>query len=172
MSGTVFGARVRSSVSTLAFAGLLAAGLAAGSASAALVEPTATAPSAAPTATNPTAAPVLKSTPIQAAPGATQTSIQAPAKPAAVQIASTAKAVEISKTQVEAVAKELGAKPSDALTGQLTKYHSQIQAATALTDPAAKTKAVTEARQQLAAIGGKPVTPEQVAKIDAILGVK
>jgi hypothetical protein len=165
MSGTVFGARVRSSVSTLAFAGLLAAGLSAGSASAASVEPTAT-------VTSPTAAPVLKSAPIQAAPGATQTSIQAPAKSAIVQIASTAKSVEISKTQIGAVAKELGAKPSDALTSQLTKYHSQIQAATALTDPAAKTKAMTEARQHLAAIGGKPVTPEQAAKIDAILGVK
>jgi hypothetical protein len=172
MSGTVFGARVRSSVSTLAFAGLLAAGLAVGSASAAQVEPTATGSSAAPTATSPTAAPALKSAPIQAAPGATQTSIQAPAKSAVVQIASTAKSVEISKTQISAVAKELGAKPSDALTSQLTKYHSQIQAATALTDPAAKTKAVTEARQHLAAIGGKPVTPEQAAKIDAILGVK
>ncbi|RJF84985.1 hypothetical protein D3877_11035 [Azospirillum cavernae] len=148
MSVTVFGARVRSSISTLAVAGLLTAGLAVGSASAATVDP----------------APAPQ--------GAAQTSASAPAKSTAVQIASTAKAVEISKTQIEAVAKELGAKPSDALTSQLTKYHSDIQAATALTDPAAKTKAVTEARQQLAAIGGKPVTPEQAAKIDAILGVK
>ncbi|MFD1625745.1 hypothetical protein [Azospirillum griseum] len=134
---------VRSSLSTLVFAGLMTAGVAVGAASAATTtDPVTTAPAA-----------------------------SAPAKAATTQVASTAK-VEVSKTQAEAVAKELGAKPGDALVGQLTKYVTQRQAASALTDAAAKTKAVTEAHQQLASIGGKPVTPEQAAKIDGILGIK
>ncbi|MFD1625744.1 hypothetical protein [Azospirillum griseum] len=142
MSVTAFSARIRSSFSTFAIAGLMTAGVAIGSASAATTAPSATDPAA-----------------------------SAPAKAAPTQVASTAK-IEVSKTQAEAVAKELGAKPGDALVGQLTKYVTQRQAAGALTDAAAKTKAVTEAHQQLASIGGKPVTPEQAAKIDGILGIK
>ncbi|WP_247894191.1 hypothetical protein [Azospirillum sp. B510] len=87
------------------------------------------------------------------------------------QVASTAK-VEVTKTQAEAVAKELGAKPSEQLSAQLGKYHEQMLAAHALKDGAARDKAVAEARQQLASIGGKPVTAEQAAKIDGILGLK
>ncbi len=147
MSVTAFSARIRSSFSTFAMAGLMTAGVAIGSASAATTAPSVTDPAA--------SAPVAS----------------APAKTATTQVASTAK-IEVSKTQAEAVAKELGAKPGDALVGQLTKYVTQRQAAGALTDAAAKTKAVTEAHQQLASIGGKPVTPEQAAKIDGILGIK
>ncbi|GLR81661.1 hypothetical protein GCM10007856_43490 [Azospirillum oryzae] len=87
------------------------------------------------------------------------------------QVAATPKA-EVTKTQADAVAKELGAKPTDQLTVQLGKYHEQMLAAHALKDSAARDKAVAEARQQLATIGGKPVTAEQAAKIDNILGVK
>ncbi|WP_376956550.1 hypothetical protein ABNQ39_07655 [Azospirillum sp. A26] len=87
------------------------------------------------------------------------------------QVAATPKA-EVTKTQADAVAKELGAKPTDQLTVQLGKYHEQMLAAHALKDSAARDKAVADARQQLAGIGGKPVTAEQAAKIDGILGLK
>ncbi|WP_244434029.1 hypothetical protein [Azospirillum sp. B506] len=87
------------------------------------------------------------------------------------QVAATPK-VEVTKTQADAVAKELGAKPTEQLSAQLGKYHEQMLAAHALKDTAARDKAVAEARQQLASIGGKPVTAEQAAKIDGILGLK
>lgn len=163
MSGTNFGSRVRSSVSTFAVAALLAAApvLAVGSASAATVDLSAPAVTAAP-------APAVKAAPAQTQ---TQATTATPAKPAHVQVATTPKA-EVTRTQADAVAKELGAKPSDALAGQLGTYHEKIVAAHALKDAAARDKAVTEARQQLTAIGGKPVTAEQAAKIDGILGVK
>ncbi|MBP2227168.1 phosphoribosylformylglycinamidine (FGAM) synthase PurS component [Azospirillum agricola] len=155
--------------------------LVAGSASAATVDQGA--PSA--TSTAPSAAPAPKTEQKAAVPAATQTTSQAPAatttqaapqaaapaKPGHVQVATTPKA-EVTKAQADAVAKELGAKPTDALSVQLGKYHEQIEAAHALKEKAARDKAVTEARQQLTAIGGKPVTPEQAAKVDGILGVK
>ncbi len=163
MSGNVFGSRIRSTVSTFAVTALLAAtpALIAGSASAATVDP------GAPSATS-TQAPAQKQVQAQ-----TKTTAQAqtPAKPSHDQVAATPKA-EVTKAQAEAVAKELGAKPTDNLAVQLGKYHEQIDAANALKDSAARTKAVTEARQQLTAIGGKPVTAEQAAKVDGILGVK
>ncbi|CAO3423105.1 hypothetical protein [Azospirillum doebereinerae] len=178
MSGTVFGSRIRSSVSTFAVAALLAAApaLVVGSASAATTEP------AAPSATVTTApapkveqkAETATKAPAKAevqAPVQTQTSVQAPAKPSHVQV-STAPKAEVTKVQADAVAKELGAKPTDTLAVQLGQYHEKIEAANALKDSAARAKAVTEARQQLTAIGGKPVTPEQAAKIDGILGIK
>lgn len=177
MSGTIFGSRIRSSVSTFAVAALLAAApaLAVGSASAATVEPTAppaaTAP--APKAEKKAETGATKAE-AQTAPTASSTAsptAAAPAKPSQVQIATTPKA-EVTKAQADAVAKELGAKPTDSLTVQLGQYHEKIEAANALKDSTARAKAVTEAHQQLTAIGGKPVTPEQIAKIDGILGVK
>ncbi|MGF7172818.1 hypothetical protein [Azospirillum doebereinerae] len=176
MSGTVFGSRIRSSVSTFAVAALLAAApaLVVGSASAATTEPTA--PSATVT-TAPAPKVEQKAETATKAPaksdvqGPAQTSVQAPAKPTHVQVSNAPK-VEVTKTQADAVAKELGAKPTDTLAVQLGQYHEKIEAANALKDSAARTKAVTEARQQLTAIGGKPVTPEQATKIDGILGIK
>ena len=175
MSGNVFGSRIRSSVSTFAVVALMAAApaLVAGSASAAMVDP-----SASPAAASPSAAsPVPKADHKADAKAATKTELQGqaqsatPAKPSHVQIAATPKA-EVTKTQADAVAKELGTKPSDALAVQLGTYHERIEAANALKDGTARAKAVTEARQQLTTIGGKPVTAEQAAKIDGILGVK
>lgn len=166
MSGNVFGSRIRSSVSTFAVVALMAAapGLAAGSASAATAD--LSTPSTATTTISPQApAPKAEHK------ADTKTEAQTTTKPGQVQVATTPKA-EVTKTQADAVAKELGAKPSDTLAVQLGKYHEQIQAANALKDSAARTKAVTEAHQQLTAIGGKPVTAEQAAKIDGILGVK
>jgi len=176
MSGTVFGSRIRSSVSTFAVVALLAAApaLVVGSASAATSEPaapsatvtTAPAPKVEQKADTATKAPAKAEAQTQA-----QTAVQAPAKPTHVQVSATPKA-EVTKAQADAVAKELGAKPTDSLTVQLGQYHERIEAAHALKDGAARAKAVTEARQQLTAIGGKPVTPEQAAKIDGILGIK
>lgn len=176
MSGTNFGSRIRSSVSTFAVAALLAAApaLVVGSASAATVDlstPSATATPAPAAKAEPKAATKTElQTPAQT-PAQTQATTATPAKPTHVQVATTPKA-EVTKTQADAVAKELGAKPSDALAGQLGTYHEKIVAAHALKDATARDKAVTEARQQLTAIGGKPVTAEQAAKIDGILGVK
>ncbi|AWK86659.1 hypothetical protein DEW08_10775 [Azospirillum thermophilum] len=91
------------------------------------------------------------------------------------QVATTPKAdhhkTEVTKTQADAVAKELGAKPSDTLAVQLGKYAEQMHAAAALKDTAQRGKAVTEARRQLSSIAGKPVTPEQAAKVDGLLGL-
>ena len=88
------------------------------------------------------------------------------------QIAAQAGAtVRLFDTQADAVAKELGAKPSDTLAVQLGKYAEQMHAAAALKDTAQRGKAVTEARQQLSSIAGKPVTPEQAAKVDSLLGL-
>lgn len=183
MSGFVFGKRIGSSVSTFAVAALLSAVpvLVAGNASA-----TTPASPATVTTTNPAGAPTAAS-PTQAAPKVEQkveskhdavkadaSKIDAgktdAAKPGAVQVATTPKA-EVSKTQADAVAKELGGKSSDGLSVTLGKYSEQMRAAAAIKDSAQRTKAVTEARQQLSSIGGKPVTTEQAAKIDSILGL-
>ncbi|MCM8734143.1 hypothetical protein M5E06_08020 [Azospirillum sp. A1-3] len=186
MSGTIFGSRIRSSVSTLAFAALMAAApvLSAGAATVVPAAPAASAPAA--TTDSTTTAPkveqktdhkaVTKSeaTKTEAtkheAPKADATKADA-GKTKHEQVAATPKA-EVTKTQADAVAKELGAKPTEQLTVQLGKYHEQMLAAHALKDSAARDKAVAEARQQLASIGGKPVTAEQAAKIDGILGLK
>ncbi|MFP5517173.1 MAG: hypothetical protein ACLGJC_29350 [Alphaproteobacteria bacterium] len=196
MSGTVFGSRIRSSVSTFAFVALMATApvLSAGAATVAPAAPAMPAPAATTDSTTTTPAPAPKAeqkavtkseaTKTEAtkteAPKADATKAdagKADATKADVgktkheQVAATPKA-EVTKTQAEAVAKELGAKPTDQLSAQLGKYHEQMLAAHALKDTAARDKAVAEARQQLASIGGKPVTAEQAAKIDGILGVK
>ena len=185
MSGTVFGSRIRSSVSTFAFAAIMAAApvLSAGAATVVPATPAASAPAA---TTDSTTAPKVEQKTDQKAVTKTEatkteaTKHEAPkvdatkadaGKTKHEQVAATPKA-EVTKTQADAVAKELGAKPTDQLTVQLGKYHEQMLAAHALKDSAARDKAVAEARQQLATIGGKPVTAEQAAKIDNILGVK
>lgn len=186
MSGTVFGSRIRSSVSTFAFVALMATApvLSAGAATVAPAAPATPAPAA--TTDSTTTAPkfdqkadqkaVTKSEATKTeAPKADATKADAgkteAGKTKHEQVAATPKA-EVTKTQADAVAKELGAKPTDQLPVQLGKYHEQMLAAHALKDSAARDKAVTEARQQLAGIGGKPVTAEQAAKIDGILGLK
>lgn len=187
MSGTVFGSRIRSSVSTFAFVALMATApvLSAGAATVAPAAPATPAPAA--TTDSTTTAPKLdqkavtksEATKTEAtkteAPKADATKADAgkteAGKTKHEQVASTPKA-EVTKTQADAVAKELGAKPTDQLPVQLGKYHEQMLAAHALKDSAARDKAVADARQQLAGIGGKPVTAEQAAKIDGILGLK
>ncbi|CAO3352265.1 hypothetical protein [Azospirillum palustre] len=191
MSGTVFGSRIRSSVSTFAFVALMATApvLSAGAATVAPAAPATPAPAA--TTDSTTTAPKLDQKADQKAvtkSEATKTEVQKTEAPKAdatkadagkteagktkhEQVAATPKA-EVTKTQADAVAKELGAKPTEQLPVQLGKYHEQMLAAHALKDSAARDKAVTEARQQLAGIGGKPVTAEQAAKIDGILGLK
>lgn len=186
MSGTVFGSRIRSSVSTFAFVALMATApvLSAGAATVAPAVPATPAPAATTDSTTTTPAPAVKAeqkaVTKSEATKTEATKIEAPKADATKadagkskheQVAATPKA-EVTKTQAEAVAKELGAKPSDQLSAQLGKYHEQMLAAHALKDGAARDKAVAEARQQLASIGGKPVTAEQAAKIDGILGVK
>lgn len=186
MSGTVFGSRIRSSVSTFAFVALMATApvLSAGAATVAPAVPATPAPAATTDSTTTTPAPAAKAeqkaVTKSEATKTEATKIEAPKADATKadagktkheQVAATPKA-EVTKTQAEAVAKELGAKPSDQLSAQLGKYHDQMLAAHALKDSAARDKAVAEARQQLATIGGKPVTAEQAAKIDNILGVK
>ncbi|HYF87907.1 hypothetical protein [Azospirillum sp.] len=191
MSGTVFGSHVRSSVSTFAFVVLMATApvLSAGAATVAPAAPATPAPAATTDSTTTTPAPAPKAeqkavtkseaTKTEAtkidAPKADATKADATKADAGKtkheQVAATPKA-EVTKAQADAVAKELGAKPSDQLSVQLGKYHEQMLAAHALKDGAARDKAVAEARQQLASIGGKPVTAEQAAKIDGILGVK
>lgn len=191
MSGTVFGSRIRSSVSTFAFVALMATApvLSAGAATVAPAAPATPAPAA--TTDSTTTAPKLdqkadqkavtksEATKTEAtkseAPKADATKADAgkteAGKTKHEQVAATPKA-EVTKTQADAVAKELGAKPTDQLPVQLGKYHEQMLAAHALKDSAARDKAVADARQQLAGIGGKPVTAEQAAKIDGILGLK
>jgi len=191
MSGTVFGSRIRSSVSTFAFVALMATApvLSAGAATVAPAAPATPAPAA--TTDSTTTAPKLDQKADQKAvtkSEATKTdaqktdAVKADATKADAgkvdagktkheQVAATPKA-EVTKTQADAVAKELGAKPTDQLPVQLGKYHEQMLAAHALKDSAARDKAVADARQQLAGIGGKPVTAEQAAKIDGILGLK
>lgn len=172
MSGTVFGSRIRSSVSTFAFVALMATApvLSAGATTVAPAVPATSAPAATTDSTTATPAPKADQKVDQKADGKALTKTEA-AKPKHDQVAATPKA-EVTRTQADAVAKELGAKPTEQLPVQLGKYHEQILAAHALKDSAARDKAVAEARQQLTAIGGKPVTAEQAAKIDGILGVK
>ncbi|MDR6770216.1 hypothetical protein [Azospirillum sp. BE72] len=191
MSGTVFGSRIRSSVSTYAFVALMATApvLSAGAATVAPAVPATPAPAATTDSTTTTPAPAAKAeqkaVTKSEATKTEATKIEAPKADASKadatkadagktkheQVAATPKA-EVTKTQADAVAKELGAKPSDQLSAQLGKYHEQMLAAHALKDGAARDKAVADARQQLAGIGGKPVTAEQAAKIDGILGLK
>jgi hypothetical protein len=186
MSGTVFGSRIRSSVSTFAFAALMVATpvLSAGAATVVPAAPAVSTPAA--TTDSTITAPKLdqkvdqKAVTKSEATKTEATKVEAPKADATKadagktkheQVAATPKA-EVTKTQADAVAKELGAKPTDQLSVQLGKYHEQMLAAHALKDSAARDKAVADARQQLASIGGKPVTAEQAAKIDGILGLK
>ncbi|CAO3407233.1 hypothetical protein [Azospirillum largimobile] len=189
MSGTVFGSRIRSSVSTFAFVALMATApvLSAGAATVAPAAPATPAPAATTDSTTATPAPKAEQKAVTKNEGTKTEATKAEAPKADAtkadatkadagktkheQVAATPKA-EVTKAQADAVAKELGAKPSDQLSVQLGKYHEQMLAAHALKDSAARDKAVAEARQQLASIGGKPVTAEQAAKIDGILGVK
>lgn len=189
MSGTVFGSRIRSSVSTLAFVALMATApvLSAGAATVAPAAPATPAPAATTDSTTATPAPKAEQKAVTKSEGTKTEATKAEAPKADAtkadatkadagktkheQVAATPKA-EVTKAQADAVAKELGAKPSDQLSAQLGKYHEQMLAAHALKDSAARDKAVADARQQLASIGGKPVTAEQAAKIDGILGVK
>ncbi|KAA0583487.1 hypothetical protein FZ983_02420 [Azospirillum sp. B21] len=186
MSGTVFGSRIRSSVSTFAFVALMATApvLSAGAATVVPAAPAAPAPAATTDSTTTTPAPAAKaeqkgvtkseatkSEATKSENTKTDATKADAGKTKHEQVAATPKA-EVTKAQADAVAKELGAKPSDQLSVQLGKYHEQMLAAHALKDTAARDKAVAEARQQLASIGGKPVTAEQAAKIDGILGVK
>lgn len=174
MSGFVFGKRIGSSVSTFVVAALLSAVpvLVSGNASAATPASPATV-----TTTNPAGAPAVSATPkVEQKVESKHDAVKAdaskvdPAKPGAVQVAATPKA-EVTKIQADAVAKELGGKSSDGLSVTLGKYSEQMRAAAAIKDSTQRTKAVTEARQQLTSIGGKPVTTEQAAKIDSILGL-
>ena len=171
MSGTIFGSRIRSSVSTFAFAALMAAApvLSAGAATVVPAAPAASTPAATTDSTTPAPAPTTKVE--QKAVTKGEVTKTEAGKTKHEQVAATPKA-EVTKSQADAVAKELGAKPTDQLSVQLGKYHEQMLAAHALKDSTARDKAVAEARQQLAGIGGKPVTAEQAAKIDNILGVK
>jgi len=179
MSGTVFGSRIRSSVSTFAFAALMAAApvLSAGAATVVPAAPAASTPAATTDSTTPAPTTkveqkaVTKSEATKTEATKTEAGKTEASKTKHEQVAATPKA-EVTKTQADAVAKELGAKPTDQLSVQLGKYHEQMLAAHALKDSAARDKAAAEARQQLAGIGGKPVTAEQAAKIDNILGVK
>lgn len=174
MSGTVFGSRIRSSVSTFAFVALMATApvLSAGAATVAPAAPATPAPAATTDSTTATPAPKAEQKAVTKSEGTKTEATKADAgKTKHEQVAATPKA-EVTKAQADAVAKELGAKPSDQLSAQLGKYHEQMLAAHALKDSAARDKAVADARQQLASIGGKPVTAEQAAKIDGILGVK
>lgn len=194
MSGTVFGSRIRSSVSTFAFVALMATApvLSAGAATVAPAAPATPAPAATTDSTTATPAPKAEQKAVTKSEGTKTEATKAEAPKADAtkadatkadatkadagktkheQVAATPKA-EVTKAQADAVAKELGAKPSDQLSAQLGKYHEQMLAAHALKDSAARDKAVADARQQLASIGGKPVTAEQAAKIDGILGVK
>ena len=176
MSGTVFGSRIRSSVSTFAFAALMAAApvLSAGAATVVPAAPAASTPAATTDSTTTAPAPTTKveqKAVTKSEATKTEATKAEAGKTKHEQVAATPKA-EVTKTQADAVAKELGAKPTDQLSVQIGKYHEQMLAAHALKDSAARDKAVAEARQQLASIGGKPVTAEQAAKIDGILGLK
>lgn len=180
MSGFVFGSRFRTSVSTFAVAALLAAApaLAAGNASTASGDsstPVTKAAPAAPAVQAPAAQAPASQAPAPQATGAGAAAASTTPKALPTQVATTPKAdhhkTEVTKTQADAVAKELGAKPSDTLAVQLGKYAEQMHAAAALKDTAQRGKAVTEARQQLSSIAGKPVTPEQAAKVDSLLGL-
>lgn len=179
MSGFVFGKRIGSSVSTFAVAALLSAAPALIASNASATTPAS--PGTVVT-TNPAGAPATSTAPkVEQKAESKHDAVKADAskvdagkvdasKPGAVQVATTPKA-EVTKIQAEAVAKELGGKSSDGLSVTLGKYSEQMRAAAAIKDSAQRTKAVTEARQQLTSIGGKPVTTEQAAKIDSILGL-
>lgn len=179
MSGFVFGKRIGSSVSTFAVAALLSAAPALIASNASATTP---ASPATVTTTNPAGAPAVSATPkveqkveskhdaVKADASKVDAGKVDPSKPGAVQVATTPKA-EVTKIQADAVAKELGGKSSDGLSVTLGKYSEQMRAAAAIKDSTQRTKAVTEARQQLTSIGGKPVTTEQAAKIDSILGL-
>lgn len=184
MSGFVFGKRIGSSVSTFAVAALLSAAPALIASNASATTP---ASPATVTTTNPAGAPAVSATPkveqkveskhdavkhdaVKADASKVDAGKVDPSKPGAVQVATTPKA-DVTKIQADAVAKELGGKSSDGLSVTLGKYSEQMRAAAAIKDSAQRTKAVTEARQQLTSIGGKPVTTEQAAKIDSILGL-
>lgn len=62
------------------------------------------------------------------------------------------------------------AAPNSAV-GTIATYESQMNAALAITDPAARDAAITAARQQLALASNKQLTPSAVTRIDGILGI-
>jgi hypothetical protein len=62
------------------------------------------------------------------------------------------------------------ANPNSAV-GEIATYEDQMNAALALTDPAAKAAAITAARQQLALASNKQLTSSAISKIDGMLGI-
>jgi hypothetical protein len=61
---------------------------------------------------------------------------------------------------------------TNSAAGAIATYESQLTAALAIDDEAARTQAITQARQQLAVNSNKQLTPEAVARIDAMLGIQ
>jgi hypothetical protein len=62
------------------------------------------------------------------------------------------------------------ANPNSAV-GEIATYENQMNAALALTDPTAMDAAITAARQQLASVSNKQLTPDAVTRIDGMLGI-
>jgi len=62
------------------------------------------------------------------------------------------------------------ANPNSAV-GEIATYEDQMNAAMGLDDPAAKSAAITAARQQLALSSNKQLTSSAISKIDGMLGI-
>jgi hypothetical protein len=62
------------------------------------------------------------------------------------------------------------ANPNSAV-GEIATYEDQMNAAMGLNDPAAKSAAITAARQQLALSSNRQLTSSAISKIDGMLGI-
>ncbi len=60
---------------------------------------------------------------------------------------------------------------SNSMVGRVATYENQMQAALAIQDRAARNAAIVAAREQLAQSANKPLTRDNIARVDAMLGI-
>ncbi len=60
----------------------------------------------------------------------------------------------------------------NSMVGRVATYESQMQAALAIQDRAARNAAIVAAREQLAQSANKPLTRDSIARVDSMLGIR
>ena len=59
----------------------------------------------------------------------------------------------------------------NSMVGHIATYEAQMKAAQAIQDPAQRAAAITAARQDLALVANKQVTPAAITRVDSLLGL-
>lgn len=60
----------------------------------------------------------------------------------------------------------------NSMPGQLNAYAMAMRAALAIKDPVAQQQAIAKARAQLSQVANKPVSTQDVGRVDSMLGIR